>query len=390
MENTVELSPELLGHRLSRLIIEFNGVKAKNFHDTLRSLVTLLVLVAGKFASLGDEVQVHRSTAFTAVQADVAPEGVTVLLRDQVVLECGGEALLESEVSVVLPATLEMGLGADSGGSLVRENHVFFLDDFRGQLGQSIVLGFVGGAALLSGGVHAEDNSTVLVCVAERVESSLALLVVVGVSEHVTTVAVPGGLGDFVVEEATAEALSKLFPSEPLEHVRFLPLTDELSGGPLGAEVVHGVGPGLARIGIELPSAGLLGGGPVGNGEALEHGAWLAEETDVTDAFEEGAGVEMLGEQVVHDIGFLVEFVAVNVLHAHAGLTGLFDMESVGNKEEVGMDEFSGRREELFNLVAGGKYELDPALVSLLPDVVFEGTRTDLSLSEVTAVYHSV
>jgi hypothetical protein len=72
------------------------------------------------------------------------------------------------------------------------------------------------------------------------------------------------------------------------------------------------------------------------------------------------------------------------------GLTGLFDMESVGNKEEVGMDEFSGRREELFNLVAGGKYELDPALVSLLPDVVFEGTRTDLSLSEVTAVYHSV
>jgi hypothetical protein len=303
---------------LSRLIAEFNGVKAKDFHDTLRSLVALLVLVAGKFASFGDEVQVHRRSAFAGVKANVATKGVTVLLRDQVVLEGSGEALLESEVPVVLPATLEMGLIGDLGGLLVRENDVFFLDDFRGKLSQSVVLGLVGGAALLSGGVHAEDNGTVLVCVAEGVESSLALRVISRVSEHVTTMAVPGRLGDFVVEESAGEALSKLFPSEPLEHVRFLPLADELSGGPLGAEVVHGVAPGLARVGIELPAAGLLGGGPVGDGEALEHGAGLAVETDVTDAFEEGRGVEMLSKEMVHDIGFFVEFVAVNVLHAHA------------------------------------------------------------------------
>jgi len=317
-ENTIELSPELLGHRLSGLIVEFNGVKAKNFHDTLSGLVALVVLLASQFASLGDEVEVHGGSAFVGVKSNVAGKSIRVLLGDEVVLDGGGESLLESKVPVVLPASLEMGFVGDLGRHLVGENHVFFLDDFGGKLGKSLVLELVGSAAFLSGGVHAEDHSAVLVGVAERVESSLTLLVVSGVNEHVTTVAVPGGLGDFVVEESAGESLSELFPSEPLEHVRFLSLTDELGGGPLGAEVVHGVRPGLARVGIEFPSAGLLCGGPVGDGETLEHGTGLAVETDITDAFEESRGMEMLSKEMVHDIGFLVEFVAVNVLHTQA------------------------------------------------------------------------
>lgn len=224
----------------------------------------------------------------------------------------------ESIVSVVLPGTLEMRLGADTRGLLMRETHVFFLDDFRSQLGQSIVLSLEGGTALLSGGVQAKDHTTVLVGVTERVKLLLALLVVVGINEHVASVAPPGGLGDFVVEETAAKAFSKLFPSEPLEHVGFLSLTDELSRGPLGAEIVHGIVPRLARVGIVFPSVLLFGCGPVRDSETLEQGSRLTVETDVTNAFEESAGVEVLGEQVVHDIRFLVEFVAVNVLHAHA------------------------------------------------------------------------
>lgn len=232
-----------------------------------------------------------------------------------------------------------MRLGADTRGLLVREEHLTLLDDFRSQFTQSIVLSLVGSTAFFGGGVQPKDHTTVLVGVAERVESSLTLLVVVSVDEHVASVAPPGRLRDFVVEETAAKALSKLFPSEPLEYVGFLPFTNELSGGPLGAEVVHGILPSLARVSIEFPTVLLFGCGPVRDSETLEQGSRLTVETDVTNAFEESAGVEVLGEQVVHDIRFLVEFVAVNILHAHAGFASFFDMESVGNKEEVWMNE---------------------------------------------------
>lgn len=283
-----------------------------------------------------------------------------------------------------------MGLGRDLLGHLMRENDLIFLDDFGGQLGQSIVLSLEGSATLLSAGIHTEDHLTVLVCVAEGMESSLALFVIISISEHVTTMSEPGGLRGFVVKESARESLTELLPSEPLEHVGFLSLTNKLSGGPLGAEVVHGVGPGLTRVGIELPSVLLLGSCPVGDGETLEHGSRLTVETDITYALEESGRVEMLSIQVEHDIGFLVEFVAVNILDTHAGFASFLDMESVGNKEEVRVDEFSNSRGQLFSLVARGKDELNPALVPLLSDVVFEGARTNLSFSEETAVYHSV
>ena len=77
-------------------------------------------------------------------------------------------------------------------------------------------------------------------------------------------------------------------------------------------------------------------------------------------------------------------------IYKEALKVSFFDMESVGNKEEVWMNELKRLWEHLFNLVARGKHELDPAGISPFPDVVFEGTLPDLPLSEVTAVYHSV
>lgn len=79
-EKSIELCPELLGHGLTCLIIEFDVVKAKDFHDTMRSLVGLLVLMAGKFASFGEEIQVQGSSAFTGVQSNEAFKGVDILL----------------------------------------------------------------------------------------------------------------------------------------------------------------------------------------------------------------------------------------------------------------------------------------------------------------------
>ena len=125
-------------------------------------------------------------------------------------------------------------------------------------------------------------------------------------------------MGDFVVEETLSETLSDMVLSEPLEGIRFLTLTSEGGGGPLGVHILHGVLPSLSRVGINFPAVLLLSGCPVGDLEALKDGTGLSVETDSTDTLEEGFGVEVLGIDVMHNVRLLVEFVGVDVLNAHA------------------------------------------------------------------------
>lgn len=80
---------------------------------------------------------------------------------------------------------------------------------------------------------------------------------------------------------------------------------------------MHGVLPGLAGVGIELPTVSLLGGGPVGNLEALEHGPGASVEGDLSDSLEEGVGVEVLGVDVELNVGLLVELIAIEVLNSN-------------------------------------------------------------------------
>jgi hypothetical protein len=59
----------------------------------------------------------------------------------------------------------------------------------------------------------------------------------------------------------------------------------------------------------------LSGGRPVGNLESLEHGTGLSVETDITDTLEEGVGMEVLSVDVMHNVGFLVELIGIDVLN---------------------------------------------------------------------------
>ena len=61
----------------------------------------------------------------------------------------------------------------------------------------------------------------------------------------------------------------------------------------------------------------LLSGGPVGDLEALEEGPGASVEVDLTDTLEEGLGVEILGVDVVLDVGLLVEFIRIDVLNSN-------------------------------------------------------------------------
>jgi hypothetical protein len=133
----------------------------------------------------------------------------------------------------------------------------------------------------------------------------------------VATVSEPGRLRDLVVEEAGRVTLTPLLKSEPVEDVGLESLTGELHGSPFTVHVVHSVFPSLSRVGVELPAVILLSGGPVGNLEALEEGTRASVEVDLTDTLEEGLRVEVLGENVMLNVGLLVEFIAIEVLDSN-------------------------------------------------------------------------
>lgn len=242
-------------------------------------------------------------------------------------------------LAVGLPDTSEVRLSADLRSHFVRENDVFLPHDLGSEFAKDVIFLLESSTTLRGSGIQTEDSLLVLIGVGERVENSISFLVVVGVFEHMATMSPPEGLRLFVVEKSGSKSVSELFPTEPLERVRFITVSHELGRSPFRVEIVHGVIPGLAGVDIVLPSVLLFSLGPVGNSESLEHGAGLSVESDITYALEESGGVEVLSVQMVHDVRLLVEFVMVNVLDTETSFSGFLDMEAVGDEEQVRMCE---------------------------------------------------
>lgn len=61
----------------------------------------------------------------------------------------------------------------------------------------------------------------------------------------------------------------------------------------------------------------LLSSGPVRDSEALEYGSGSTVEVNLTDTLEKGVRVEVLSEDVVLNVGLLVEFIAIEVLNTN-------------------------------------------------------------------------
>jgi hypothetical protein len=80
---------------------------------------------------------------------------------------------------------------------------------------------------------------------------------------------------------------------------------------------MHGIFPCLSGVSIELPAVALLSGGPVWNLEALEEGTRVSVKTNITNAFKETIGVEVLSEDVVLNVWLLVEFIAIEILNSN-------------------------------------------------------------------------
>lgn len=62
-------------------------------------------------------------------------------------------------------------------------------------------------------------------------------------------------------------------------------------------------------------------------------------------------------------------------------ISGFLYVETVGNEEEIRVDQLDGLGSELLHLAAGREHELNPALVSSVSNVVLNGS-THLTFAE--------
>lgn len=135
---------------------------------------------------------------------------------------------------------------------------------------------------------------------------------------QMTTKSVPSGFGLFIVEESWRVTLTVLFESEPWNNVWFHSFTNELLRSPFRLEVIDGVIPSLSRVSIEFPTVSLVRGSPVWHSETLEQGSWSSVEVHISDSFEEGFWMEVLGIDVVLNHWLLVEFIHIEVFNSEA------------------------------------------------------------------------
>lgn len=308
---TVVLLPELFLNGHGGMLCERNFAEVERIEHTDSSLVPFVSLEMGELASLSQNEQAEGRVAG---HADELSESSGVTGGNGSSIDSLSESQLEGVLTVVLPHALEMGLVGKLGGHLVGEDHILLLHDLGGKLAKSLVLSLESSLTFRGAGVKTEHDRLVLVGMGERVKHAISLSVAI-VGEHVALLAFPGKLGDFVEEEAGAVATEPVLEAEPLEGVGFLTFSGERLRGPLGLEVVHGVVPGLTRVGIDVPAVLLLVLSPVGNSETLEDGTGASVEGDVSDTLEKGLGVEVLSVNMVHDVRLLVELVAIDVLH---------------------------------------------------------------------------
>jgi len=93
-----------------------------------------------------------------------------------------------------------------------------------------------------------------------------------------------------------------------------------LHWGPLGVKLVHGVVPSLSGVSIDLPAFSNIGSGPVWDLEALEDSSWSSVEGNISDSLQDSVWMEVLGEDVVHDVRFLMELLHVEVFNSNTYL----------------------------------------------------------------------
>ena len=113
----------------------------------------------------------------------------------------------------------------------MRHDHLFFLNDFRGQLAECLVFLLESSLSLWGASVHAEKDVLILAGLSERVKMTITLLLSV-FFEDVALVESPRHSWNFVVEEARSVSASPVLETKPLKGIWLLTLTTELLWSP--------------------------------------------------------------------------------------------------------------------------------------------------------------
>ena len=164
MVETVELLPELLLNGHGSCLSEFNFSEVESIKHSHCGLVALVSLEMGQPARLSkDEHTEGRMVGHT----DELSESSSVTTRDYTSINSLSESQLKGVLTVVLPHALEVRLFGELNWHLMREDHIFLLDNLWGKFAKSLVLFLESSLALRGAGVHTENDCLVLVGVGE-------------------------------------------------------------------------------------------------------------------------------------------------------------------------------------------------------------------------------
>lgn len=169
-------------------MVELDGVHTHGGHDAHGGLESSIILHVVELAALGHNVKVE---AWGVVQADELAESISILLVDITRVCESSESQVEGVLTIVLPDTLEVWLGADAWCLLVWENEVLLLDELWSEFSKGVPFGLEGFTTFLGGGIDTEVDILVLVSMSEGVESAVLFTIVTTLLEHVTTIAPP-------------------------------------------------------------------------------------------------------------------------------------------------------------------------------------------------------
>lgn len=75
--------------------------------------------------------------------------------------------------------------------------------------------------------------------------------------------------------------------------------------------------PSSSGVSINFPTVSLLSSSPIGNLEALEESSRSSVEVHISNSFEKGLRMEILSVNVILNVGFLMEFIHIEIFDSN-------------------------------------------------------------------------
>ncbi len=248
-----------------------------------------------------------------------------VILSDVSFSDCLVHSLLENELSIVMPHSLEVGFLINRLLVLIDLIWISFRSNSFPILHNLHELCL----SLRSVHIKSEDvRFRVLISMSEGVNLFLSMI-------KVTSMSVDLRVGDFIVEVSGAVTFAHVLNSDPIDRVRLKPLSIMDRRSPLRSCFVKSFLPGDSWVHINVPFIVSVALGPIRASVSLEKSSWLSPELNVSYSLIEGVGMEILGINVPVNLRLLPELIFILIFYSKPWESGVVEVVVISQLREI-------------------------------------------------------